>query len=89
MRKAAIQVGFALLLAAVAAAESPSPAAKAYAQGKEHLARRTSDDLRSAVQDFEKATVADPAFAPAFAGLAETYEDGTPSSRCGLCGFNT
>jgi len=73
MRNSAIQVGFALLLAAaVATAEPPSPAAKAYAQGREHLARRTSDDLRSAVKDFEKATTADPTFAPAFAGLAET-----------------
>jgi serine/threonine-protein kinase len=55
-----------------ASAQPPSPAAEAYAQGQEHLARRTVADLRAALQDFERATAADATFAPAFAGLAET-----------------
>jgi tetratricopeptide (TPR) repeat protein len=52
--------------------QPPSPAAEAYAQGQEHLARRTSADVLAALQDFERATAADATFAPAFAGLAET-----------------
>lgn len=57
------------------AAEDPKAetvAAAAFAQGQEHLARRTSDDLRAALRDFERAIAADATFAPAFAGLAET-----------------
>lgn len=81
MRRSAIHAGFALLLAgfqlptataAAAKAEPVSPAAQAHAQGREHLARRTADDLRQALQDFGRAIAADPTFAPAFAGLAET-----------------
>jgi len=75
MRKIAVQAGCALLIAGlwspVAVAEPPSPAAEAYAKGQEHLGRRSAGDLRAAVQDFERATAADAAFAPAWAGLAE------------------
>jgi len=45
--------------------------AEAYAQGQAHLAKRTVDDLRAAIEDFERATEADASFAPAWAGLAE------------------
>lgn len=81
MRKSASRAGLVLTLAGIwistaNAAEvpptPPSPAAEAYAQGEEHLARRTSLDLRAALQDFQRATAADATFAPAFAGLAET-----------------
>src|SRR5258707_8485270 len=81
MRKLPRRAGFALVLAAawiattaatVSAAEPPSPAAEAYAQGQKHLAGRTADDLRTALKDFERATAADATFAPAFAALAET-----------------
>lgn len=57
--------------ALVSHAEPSSPAADAYAQGRELLARRSADDLRAAVQEFARAVAADPTFAPAFAGLAE------------------
>ena len=83
MRRIAILSGLALLLAglqvspaSVAAfpqTEPPSPAAEAYAQGQQHLARRTAADLRSALEDFERATDADANFAPAYAGMAETH----------------
>ncbi|MFL6232505.1 MAG: TPR end-of-group domain-containing protein [Thermoanaerobaculia bacterium] len=73
MRKIAVPAGCVLLivLAAVSAAEPPTPAAEAYAKGQEHLGRRSADDLRAAVQDFERATAAEATFAPAWAGLAE------------------
>src|SRR5947199_5140307 len=71
MRKIVLQAGCALLIAATAAAEPPTPAAEAFAKGQEHLGHRTANDLRAAVQDFERATAADAAFAPAWAGLAE------------------
>jgi Tfp pilus assembly protein PilF len=72
MKKPAIFLGCALLIASAApGAEPPSPAAEAYAQGQEHLARRTVDDLKAAIEDFERATAADANFAPASAGLAE------------------
>lgn len=56
-----------------AAQPAETVATAAYARGQERLARRTSEDLRAALQEFERAVAADPAFAPAFAGLAETY----------------
>jgi tetratricopeptide (TPR) repeat protein len=79
MRKLAICAGSALLIAgfqissAAAASdpEPPGPAAEAYAKGQEHLARRTADDVRDAIDEFERATEADATFAPAYAGLAE------------------
>jgi tetratricopeptide (TPR) repeat protein len=69
---AGMLAGIAIARAAAGAAAPPSPATEAYAAGQEHLARRTVDDLREALQDFERATAADATFAPAFAGLAET-----------------
>jgi tetratricopeptide (TPR) repeat protein len=81
MRKLTRRGGLALVLAGawiattattVSPAEPPSPAAEAYALGQKHLAGRTAGDLRAALGDFERATAADAAFAPAFAGLAET-----------------
>jgi len=81
MRNLAIRLGCALLIAsmtaiasaaaAAAGAAPPTPAAAAFAQGQEHLARRTAADLRAAVEDFQRANAADATFAPAFAGLAE------------------
>lgn len=80
MRQFARRVALASMLAGISilkatagvSAQPPSPAAAAYAQGQEHLAGRTADDLRVALRDFERATAADATFAPAFAGLAET-----------------
>jgi len=77
MWTSARNLGFVLLLAGlqipgpVAGAEPPAAASAAYGQGQKHLARRTTEDLRAALADFERATAADPTFAPAFAGLAE------------------
>src|SRR5436309_3316328 len=56
MRKIVLQAGCALLVAMAAAAEPPTPAAEAFAKGQEHLGHRTANDLRAAVQDFERAT---------------------------------
>jgi Tfp pilus assembly protein PilF len=74
MRESARRVALALILAGTAgvSAQPPSPAAEAYAQGQQHLAGRTAEDLGAALKDFERATAADATFAPAFAGLAET-----------------
>lgn len=76
MRRPAVLAGCVVLLAGLhspAAAATGETAAEAYRQGQERLARRTVEDLRGALRDFERAAAADPTFAPAFAGLAETH----------------
>jgi serine/threonine-protein kinase len=40
-------------------------------RGRHYLARRTDEDLRTAVEQFERALVHDPAYALAYAGLSE------------------
>lgn len=65
--------GLRLPAAAAAGPEPPTPAAEAFAKGQEHLGHRTADDLRAAIQDFQRATAADATFAPAYAGLAEAF----------------
>jgi tetratricopeptide (TPR) repeat protein len=64
------QAGF-----ATAAAQRPmNPAAQeAYLQGRFYWNRRTSEGLLRALEFFRQATTIDPQFAPAFAGLADTY----------------
>jgi tetratricopeptide (TPR) repeat protein len=44
-----------------------------YLRGRYYLARRTSDTLRKAAEYFQKAINADPNYAPAYVGLADTY----------------
>ena len=82
MRPFAIPTGVFLLLTGLAPAPAtaatvkaePSPAVKdAYARGQEHLGGRTAEDLRAALRDFERATTADPSFAPGFAAMAEAH----------------
>jgi serine/threonine-protein kinase len=45
----------------------------AYLQGRFHWNKRTTDDMAQAVEHFTTATERDPAFAQAWAGLADTY----------------
>ncbi len=59
------------ITSAASAQEPPNPAAQAYAQGQERLAKRTADDLQAAIEAFERSLDADASFAPAYAGLAE------------------
>jgi serine/threonine-protein kinase len=44
-----------------------------YLKGRFHLNKRTPEDFESAVRYFELAIAKDPAYAPAYAGLAYTY----------------
>jgi tetratricopeptide (TPR) repeat protein len=44
-----------------------------YLRGRFHWAQDTPDELRKALQDFQKARDLDPSFARAYAGLADTY----------------
>ncbi len=44
-----------------------------YLKGRFHLAQRTPDALRAAVTDFQSALAADARYAPAYAGLADSY----------------
>lgn len=44
-----------------------------YLKGRYHLNRRTRDSLRSGQQAFRRAIAADPDFARAYSGLADTY----------------
>lgn len=53
---------------------STNPAAyDAYLKGRFQLAKRSSDGLREAVVDFQRALTFDPQYAPALAGLADCY----------------
>lgn len=50
------------------------PAAyEAYLRGRHHWNRRTRDDLLRALEYFNEAVAADPDYAPAYVGLADTY----------------
>jgi len=44
-----------------------------YLQGRFHWNRRTAEELRKATEYFERAIARDPAYAAAYAGLADTY----------------
>ena len=61
-----------------AVATSQTPARKEartfYLRGRYFLSRRTSPSISKAVDSFTQAIVQDATFAPAYAGLAETYE---------------
>jgi eukaryotic-like serine/threonine-protein kinase len=50
-----------------------STAYDSYLKGRFHLAQRSPDALREAVIDFQGAIASDANYAPAFAGLADTY----------------
>ncbi len=53
---------------------STNPAAyDAYLKGRFHLSKRSPDNLREAVSDFQRALTADSQYAPALAGLADCY----------------
>ncbi len=53
---------------------STNPAAyDSYLKGRFQFAKRTSDGLREAVADFQRALTFDPRYAPALAGLADCY----------------
>lgn len=53
---------------------STNPSAyDAYLKGRYQLAHRTPDGVREAVEDFQRALMFDPKYAPAFAGLADCY----------------
>jgi serine/threonine-protein kinase len=45
----------------------------AYLKGRYELAKRSPDGLRGAVVDFQRALNSDPHYAPAYAGLADSY----------------
>ena len=45
----------------------------AYLKGRYRLTKRTDADLLAAVTEFQKAIDADPRYAPAYAGLADSY----------------
>jgi Tfp pilus assembly protein PilF len=51
-----------------------SPAAELYLHGSYLFEQRTPETLSQAKTDFEQAIARDPAYAPAYAGLAETYD---------------
>ena len=54
---------------------TPSPRAEAlYLQGRYQWSLRTSDSLTKSIDDYTRAIVEDPAYAPAYAGLAESYD---------------
>jgi eukaryotic-like serine/threonine-protein kinase len=44
-----------------------------YLRGRFHWNRGTETELREAIADFERALAKDPAFAPAYSGLADAY----------------
>jgi serine/threonine-protein kinase len=46
---------------------------QAYLAGRYHWGRRTEDELKKAVDSFEQARAKDPAYALAYAGLADCY----------------
>jgi serine/threonine-protein kinase len=48
-------------------------ALRLYTLGRRHWNRRTAEHIRKSIEYFEQATAADPNFALAFAGLAESY----------------
>jgi TolB-like protein/DNA-binding winged helix-turn-helix (wHTH) protein/Tfp pilus assembly protein PilF len=48
-------------------------AQEAYLRGRYHWNKRSEEDLRKAVGYFEEAIAADPGWAPAYSGLADTY----------------
>jgi serine/threonine-protein kinase len=50
-----------------------SEAYELYLRGREQWARRTPASIRAAIDLFERASVADPMFAPAYSGAAEAY----------------
>ena len=51
-----------------------SPAAEYYLQGRYYWSHRTEASLRKSLDSFQRATVADPGYAPAWAGLADAYD---------------
>jgi TolB-like protein/Tfp pilus assembly protein PilF len=50
-----------------------SEAYELYLRGRYFLAKRSSDDLRQAINYFDEAITKDPNYAPAYAGLADGY----------------
>jgi serine/threonine-protein kinase len=46
---------------------------QSYLRGRYFLGKRTADDLQQAIENFNKAISLDASFAPAYAGLADSY----------------
>ncbi len=46
---------------------------QAYTKGRHFLSLRTEHGLRKAIESFEQASAADPGYAPAYVGLADSY----------------
>lgn len=44
-----------------------------YLKGRYYLEKRTKEDFEKAIPSFQEATLLDPNYAPAYAGLADTY----------------
>lgn len=55
------------------AARATSPATELYLKGRYYWAHRTEGSLRQAVDAFSQAVARDPKYAPAYAGLADSY----------------
>jgi TolB-like protein/Tfp pilus assembly protein PilF len=47
---------------------------EAYLRGRHHWNRRTADGVRRGIEYFQEAIDRDPAYAPAYAGLAQAYD---------------
>lgn len=58
---------------AVPLARAASPATEIYLQGRYYWSHRTEGSLRQAVDAFSQAVARDPRYAPAYAGLADSY----------------
>ncbi|MFY9530336.1 MAG: protein kinase [Candidatus Acidiferrales bacterium] len=52
-----------------------SEAYQAFLKGRYHWGRSSEDDLKQAIQHFEEAIRLDPAYAPAYAGMADAYDE--------------
>ncbi len=62
--------------ARLSGARSTDPAAyEAYLLGRHHLSKRNEEDLRQAIERFDRATQLDPRFAAAYAGLANAWSE--------------
>jgi eukaryotic-like serine/threonine-protein kinase len=52
-----------------------SEAYQAFLKGRYHWAKSSEDDLKEAIHYFEEAVQLDPSYAPAYAGMADAYDE--------------